>query len=596
MDQSGLNYQNNGNFRYHIFKNCYMNKIIIPCIKYCKKSQIIIYTILLISCQKGTITSDSATRYFDDLYHNIEFEMPVVNEPEFKNYTASIVDFGAVPGGNKLNTDAINQAILDVSKNGGGKVIVPRGIWLTGPIVLKNNVNLHVEEGALLLFSRNYDDYPLIHTSFEGLETFRCQSPISGTNLENIAITGKGIIDGSGDTWRPVKKSKLTELHWKELIQSGGVLNENKNVWYPTEKSLQGALNTSSFNVPAGTNKKDFENVKDFLRPVMVSLIKCNKVLLDGPTFQNSPAWNIHPLMCEDITLKNLTIRNPWYSQNGDGIDLESCKNAIIYRCNFDVGDDAICIKSGKNENGRKRGIPTENTIVKECVVYHGHGGFVIGSEMSGGVRNMHVSQCTFIGTDVGLRFKSNRGRGGVVENIYISDIIMTDIPTEAIRFNLYYDGQSPIPEPEDTNKIQPEKASMQSVTEGTPEFKNIYVKNIACIDAAKAIRMVGLPEMKLNNFRFENISITAKKGAEIIDAENIKFKNTTIKCEVGPVITIDRSSGIEFDSLSYENNESVKVKLSDDSKDILFKNTYFENPERMIQVPDNNLNSVVVE
>src|SRR5690606_35184650 len=185
--------------------------------------------------------------------------------------------------------------------------------------------------------------------------------------------------------------------------------------------------------------------VKDFLRPVMVSLVGCNKVLLDGPTFQNSPAWNLHPLMCSNVILRNLTVRNPWYSQNGDGVDLESCKNVLIYNNTFDVGDDAICFKSGKNEDGRKRGMATENVIVKNNVVYHGHGGFVIGSEMSGGVKNVHVSNCTFLGTDVGLRFKSTRGRGGVVENIYISDIDMTNIPTESIRFNMFYGGNAPV-------------------------------------------------------------------------------------------------------------------------------------------------------
>ena len=176
----------------------------------------------------------------------------------------------------------------------------------------------------------------------------------------------------------------------------------------------------------------------------MVSLISCNKVLLDGPVFQNSPAWCIHPLMCENLTVRNIDVRNPWYSQNGDGIDIESCKNSVVYNCTFDVGDDAICIKSGKDQEGRDRGMPTENLIVKNCVVYHGHGGVTVGSEMSGGVKNMHVSGCTFIGTDVGLRFKSNRGRGGVVEKIFISNIDMINIPTNAISFNLYYGGLSP--------------------------------------------------------------------------------------------------------------------------------------------------------
>ena len=147
--------------------------------------------------------------------------------------------------------------------------------------------------------------------------------------------------------------------------------------------------------------------------------------------------------MCEDLTIRNVTVRNPWFSQNGDGLDIESCKNSIVYDSNFDVGDDAICIKSGKDEDGRKRAKPTENLVIRNCIVYHGHGGVTIGSEMSGGVKNVYVSGCTFIGTDVGLRFKSNRGRGGIVENLFFSDIDMINIPTQAISFNMYYGGLS---------------------------------------------------------------------------------------------------------------------------------------------------------
>lgn len=543
--------------------------------------------IILHSCQRKPVTSNAATKYFHELYNNVEFEMPVVKEPSIPDYIKSIVEFGAVGDGATLNTEAINQTITHVSQKGGGKVIIPRGIWLSGPIRLKNNINLHLEEGALLLFSRNFDDYPLVKTSFEGLETYRCSSPISGYNLENIAITGKGIVDGNGDAWRPVKKNKLTEREWINLVASGGVLNQSKTSWYPSEKSLLGASSTSNFNVPSGMHTpKDYEKVKDFLRPVMVSLVNCKRVLLDGPTFQNSPAWNLHPLMCEDITLSNLTVKNPWYSQNGDGLDLESCKNAIIYNCNFDVGDDAICIKSGKNEQGRARAIPTENVIIKSCVVYHGHGGFVIGSEMSSGVRNMHVSNCTFIGTDVGLRFKSTRGRGGVVENIFVSNIDMINIPTEAIRFNLYYGGSSPIPEPDDTIANRIIKPVLAPVTEETPEFRNIHIKNTQCIGAERAIKMVGLPEMKLDNFSFENIHIKSKYGIEITDAKNIDFKNVIIDCEQEPVITIERSEQITFDSIVHNDYDKTVVVKDDESKKIKFINTKFTNASTQIISP----------
>ncbi len=412
------------------------------------------------------------------VYSGVEFEMPVVQEPSFADYSVSITDFGAVGDALTPNGNAFAQAIQQVSENGGGRVIVPRGIWLTGPIQMKSNINLHLEDGAVIRFSSDFDEYPLIKTSFEGLDTYRCMSPIHAHNLENIAITGNGVIDGNGDAWRPVKKSKMTASQWKNLVQSGGVLSDDGKIWYPSEKSKAGD-SRDNFNVPDFNNREAFEQVKDFLRPVMVSIKECKKVLLDGPTFQNSPAWNIHPLMSEDVTIRNLTIRNPWYSQNGDGLDLESCKNVVIYNNTFDVGDDAICFKSGKNEDGRRRGMPTENVIVKNNIVYHGHGGFVVGSEMSGGVKNVHVSDCVFMGTDTGLRFKSTRGRGGIVENIFISNIDMIDIPTEPIRFNLFYGGDAPVMDDGGNSAPSEQRAEAVPVTEETPSFRNIFMKNI---------------------------------------------------------------------------------------------------------------------
>lgn len=530
---------------------------------YYKLFMLFVVAALVYGCQGHSQTGKNLTLQDDWLYADLEFEMPKVEEPAFSNNSVSITDFGAANDGLTKSTQAFADAIDAVSEKGGGRVVVPRGIWLTGPIVLKSNINLHVEEGALILFSRDFDDYPLISTSFEGLETYRCISPIFGRDLENVAITGSGVIDGNGDAWRPVKKSKMTDGQWKGLVASGGVLNEKGDIWYPSEKALKGAT-MSDMNVPEELKtKEDHEAIKDFLRPVMVSLVKCNKVLLDGPTFQNSPAWNLHPLMCENVTLRNLTVRNPWYSQNGDGLDLESCKNSVVYNCTFDVGDDAICIKSGKNEDGRKRGIPTENLIVRNNVVYHGHGGFVVGSEMSGGVKNVHVSNITFIGTDIGLRFKSTRGRGGVVENIYISNIDMINIPAEAIGFNLFYGGLSPIPEAED-EPIDVEKLAAQvpPVTEETPQFRNITMKNILCRGAGRAIALQGLPEMNIENMYFENINISADRGVECVDAKGIQFVNMNIQTEKGPVMQFYNAKDVLVKNFDYQSDEKQIIKI----------------------------------
>jgi len=496
-----------------------------------------------------------------DIYKNIEFKMPQVTETSFPAATVNITQYGGVAGGKVKNTEAFKKAIDDLGKKGGGKLIVPRGMWLTGPIVLKSNINLHVEEGAFIIFSKDKNDYPLVDVSFEGLNTIRCQSPISAKNAKNIAITGKGVIDGSGDAWRAVKKGKLAESEWKQIVASGGILSADGKTWYPSESYKKGFESSSNFNVPDKISKDGLTTVKDFLRPVMVSLVGCDQVLLDGPTFQNSPAWNLHPLMCTNVILRNLTVRNPWFSQNGDGVDLESCKNVLIYDNTFDVGDDAICIKSGKNEDGRKRAMPTENVIIKNNIVYHGHGGFVVGSEMSGGARNIQVSDCTFIGTDIGLRFKTTRGRGGIVENIYIKNIDMINIPTQTIGFNMFYEGSSPVLE--DGQKQEGNKApeKVYPVTEETPIFRNIYFKNINAVNSYEAITLNGLAEMNLKNIVIEDSKFDTKRALTITDADGIILKNVTLAYAEGTGAIVYNSKNIDLSTVTFESQKpSVKI------------------------------------
>lgn len=523
------------------------------------KKSIKILTLSLATLISGNVF----TQTISDIYKNVEFKMPAVAETSFPNTTVNIKDFGAVSGGIVKNTEAFRKAIDETSKKGGGKVVVPRGMWLTGPIVLKNNINLHLEDGALLMFSRDFNDYPLVDVSFEGLNTIRCQSPLSARGANNIAITGKGVIDGNGDAWRYVKKGKMTDGQWKELLSKGGVLSADKKIWFPSESSKKGFENTANFNIPEKlTTKAELEQVKDFLRPVMVSLVNCDKVLLDGPTFQNSPAWNIHPLMSSNLILRNITVRNPWYSQNGDGLDLESCKNVLVYNNTFDVGDDAICIKSGKDKDGRDRGIPTENVIIKNNTVYHAHGGIVIGSEMSGGVRNLHASDCTFIGTDIGLRFKTTRGRGGIVENIWMSNINMTGIPAQVIGFNMFYEGNSPIIE-EDQNADDEKSVEKQMpVTEETPVFRNVFFKNITASNSYEALSLNGLSEMNLKNIVIEDSHFDTRKALTIIDADGITLKNVIIKYTDGTGATIYNSKNVDISGLTLESSKTPLVKI----------------------------------
>ena len=369
------------------------------------------------------------------------FKMPKVKVPAFAKRTFNVLDFGADNSGVTLSTKAIQNAIDSCTKAGGGTVIIPEGIYTTGPITLKSNVRLYTEKNSFIVFSHDLDLYEIYDEWFEGIPTKRCTSPLNALNAENIAITGYGTFNGNGDWWRPLKKSKMAPGQWKKHLQEKGGIVAN-DIWYPDSASLLAQSYCLDQNVPVITDDSLWQVVKSFLRPVLLHFVGCKGILLEGVTFENSPAWNLHPMCCENLIMRNLNVRNPWYSQNGDGVDVESCKNVVISHCSFDVGDDAICMKSGKDKPGRDRGIPTENVVVDDCVVYHGHGGFVCGSEMSGGIKNVEVRNNLYIGTDVGLRFKSTRGRGGVVENIYINGVNMINIPNEGLLFDLFYGGK----------------------------------------------------------------------------------------------------------------------------------------------------------
>ncbi|MDF7810854.1 glycoside hydrolase family 28 protein [Hymenobacter sp. YC55] len=511
-------------------------------------------------------------------------DLPKVVEPSFSKDTFNIVKYGAVADGQTLNTEAFRKAIEACSQK-GGVVLVPRGLWLTGPIELKNNVNLHVKRGALVQFSNKLSDFKLIKTNWEGVDAVRNQSPISGYDLQNIAITGEGTFDGAGDAWRMVKKEKLSEGQWQKLVKSGGVLDAKGTTWYPTAQSLKGSTTSKPGILQPGKDVADFADIKDFLRPNMLSLQRCKKVLLEDFTIQNSPAWTIHPLLCEDITLRNVTARNPWYGQNTDALDLESCRNGIVDNCTFDVGDDGICIKSGRDEQGRKRGVPTENFIIRDTKVYHAHGGFVIGSEMSGGARNLYVSNCTFIGTDVGLRFKTARGRGGVVENIFVDGVDMTDIAGEAILFDMYYAAKDPVQVNGEAFSIPEIKA--EPLGEGTPVFRNFRIKNVTCKGAATGILVRGLPEMNVKDIEIENAVLESKRGLVCQEGSGISFKNVALfSTETKPVLEVQNSQNITLDNIRYAAGADLLLRVTGDrSKAVKLVNTNTKSAKKDVEV-----------
>jgi polygalacturonase len=532
-----------------------------------KELALIVLSCLAVSCTMGQSVGE---KYSWD--HLPQAELPV-----FRPDTFDITTYGAKHDDITLCTESINKAIDDCSAHGGGVVLVPQGIWLSGPIVLKSNVNLHISRSALLQFTADKSQYHLVAGNYEGHKAIRNESPVSGTNLTNVAITGEGVIDGHGEAWRAMGKDRVTEAVWKQLLVTGVVSSDGKT-WYPSESYARGAQAKSSGDVQPGRPLKDYEDIKDYFRPNLLLLNNCKKVLLQNTSFQNSPGWCLHLLQCENLTLDGVRVRNEPTAQNGDGMDIESCSNVLVQNCTLDCGDDGICIKSGKDEEGRKTGKASQYIVVRNNIVYKAHGGFVIGSEMSGGAHDIFVYDCTFIGTDNGLRFKTVRGRGGIVENIYIKNIVMHDIVHDAILFDMYYFAKAP------TLAQTNGKVDIPPVDEGTPQFRNFYISNLVCEGAERAMLIRGLPEMSIRDIYLRDIAILAKKGADIIEAQNITLENVSLQCEqTQPLINIENSRQIAFNKLQSLNKPQLFFSINGDrSGQINVQNTNLSAEKKM--------------
>jgi DNA sulfur modification protein DndE len=362
--------------------------------------------------------------------------------------------------------------------------------------------------------------------------------------------------------WRYVKKEKQTERQWEELTRSGGDLTPDGKEWWPSKEAMGGeeyitALEKSTNELKA----EDFAKAKEYLRPDLVRLAQCTGILLDGPTFQNSPRFHVHLVQSENIIVRNVKIWCEWYAQNGDGLDLSSTRNVVVYNTTVNVGDDGICVKPGNISKNQNPGPACENIVIADCIVYHAHGGFVVGSESFGGARNISVRNCIFAGTDVGIRFKSARSRGGLVEKISIEGIQMRDIANEAILFDMYYGGGAP--EVESAKERTSRKA--EPVTDLTPRFQNISIKNVVCNGAERAVLMNGLPEVSIKNITLDNVYVSARRGVVCIDAEGISFNRCRIVVTAGPVIAIDQGSNITVNGGTFPDPPDVFLKVLGD-------------------------------
>lgn len=446
------------------------------------------------------------------MFQEFKVELPKICDKEYV-----LTAYGAVSGGMVSNTGAFAAAIAAAAKT-GGRVVVPNGIWLTGPIELKSGVELHLEDNAVILFDKNKEEYPLIETDYEGIKRIRATSPIYANGASDIAITGKGVIEGNGHLWRPVKQFKMTERQWKKLLEKSAYVWENGEggIWVPTESIYEGRNYGEVFPDHDGA-LAEAAPYYDFYRPVMVSLKHCKRVLIEDVLLQNSPAWCLHPYFCEDVTVRGVRIQNPYYAQNGDGIDIESCKNVEVCYSNFSTGDDGICIKSGKDREARQIVGPSENIHIHHCYAGQGHGGFVIGSEMSRGVRNVLVEDCTFIDSDIGIRMKSTIGRGGVVEDIYIRNINMINIQQEAIIMTMNYVHH---------NTSYDEAVVESDKADDIPEFRKIYVEGCVCKGAKVAVKIAGLPGRPdtIHDVHFKACSFVADCDRMLTDCENVQF------------------------------------------------------------------------
>jgi polygalacturonase len=445
--------------------------------------------------------------------------------PEIPDNVLSIVDFGAEPGGEFKNTSAINDAIEKLAESGGGTVVVPAGKWLTGPITLLSNTNLHLEEGAELMFSQEFSDYlPVVLTNIEGSEVYTYKPFIYAFKQENIALTGKGVLNGQGKPW------------WKQ---------REKNGW-STGTGLLREMNENE--VPL--DERRFGTTEYFLPPVFFGPIYCKNVLVEGVTFKYGAFWTLNPSFCENLIFRDLyVLTNGEYGDtpNGDGINPNSCSNVLIEYNTLDTGDDCITIKSGRNKDGRRIGIPCKNILIRHNKGLQGHGGIVIGSEMSGGVENLYAHDCRFNGTDRVIRIKTERGRGGYVKNCWFKDISADTIEREAIRINMLYHGGNRVP--------------AQEVNAGTPVIGNLHYENISC-DYSKrnVIQIVGIPEMPVNNVTLKNINVSGRMGVEISDAENIRLENLSVSNEKGAFTEISYSDGIVVSNIEILGTDENKV------------------------------------
>jgi polygalacturonase len=461
--------------------------------------------------------------------------------------TYNLQELGADVTGQKKCSELINSTIEKVSSEGGGTLYFPAGNYLTGPIYLKSNITLHIESGAVVRFSDDFEDYlPFMKVRWEGVVMNTFAPLINAQNAENITITGRGVIDGQGQKWWDYHRKVIVETRSNNELPSKTDL---QNLWVESNKEL------------AVSDYYKTTIKRAFFRPPFIQFYECKNVIIEGITICNSPFWTINPEFCDNFLVHGVTIKNPHNGPNTDGINPSSCSNVRISDCFISVGDDCITIKSGRDADGRKYGKPSENITITNCVMLSGHGGVVIGSEMSGGVKKVTISNCVFYGTDAGIRLKSARGRGGIVEEIRVDNIVMNDIQKNAFIFDLYYDKSSK-PEP---------------VSERTPAFRNIHLSNITGNNVKKVGYIAGIEEMPVDEISFSNINMVAEIGFTAHTASNIQFHNVDFAVKEGASIALTSCKDIVLDNVRTKSPLPNQAVVELDKVDNIFISNCFQ-------------------
>ena len=431
---------------------------------------------------------------------DLPFDLPAIREPAFPERIFDIRDYGAIPDGSTLNTEAFSRSIEDCFAQGGGTLRVPAGDWLTGPIHLKSNIRLHLERGSLVRFSTRFEDYlPVVFTRWEGVECYNYSPLIYAIDCQDIAISGEGTLDGQGQAW----------WHWKQLQHAAA-----KELYH------------AQFNgIPV--DQRIFGSEKTALRPQFVQAIRCRRMRIEGVTFINGPMWTMHPVYCEEVVVRNVTVKTS--GPNGDGLNPDSCRNVLVEGCSFHTSDDCIAINSGMNEDGWRVGIPCEGVHIRNCTMSEGHGAISIGSGMSGGVRNIYAHDCRVTCGDHGIRLKSMRGRGGVIEHIYFENFQLSGLRLEAILLNMFY-----------------ATSSAESTSQTPPAFRDIHVKNVSCQDAGAAVVVRGLPEQPVEHVALDGLDMKCVEGIRCEEAANLTLNHVAIQAEHEPIFAASNVVGLK--------------------------------------------------